>query len=230
MGSEMCIRDRPKAYPVYNDGYEAALDTVKEFLGARLPNLYLVGRNGMHRYNNQDHSMLTAMLAVENIQGRNHNLWEVNAEKQYHEEITEEEASKQDLINTLNKTQPMVPRSLRLKDGTNVPGLAFAILDKLSLALAVGLVSAVIMFLLTLALSMSPAFELREKVSLFGQFFYGYQVSKAGAFIGFLYGFFWGFLFGWVFAYLRNLLFIVMWRKSVSKRRLSINKRILDFV
>ncbi|MFM7470420.1 MAG: FAD-dependent oxidoreductase, partial [Nodosilinea sp.] len=51
-------------------------------------NLQTVGRNGMHRYNNQDHSMLTAMLAVKNILGQEHNLWNVNTERSYLEEFT----------------------------------------------------------------------------------------------------------------------------------------------
>jgi hypothetical protein len=62
------------------------LRVVREFLGT-LTNLQVVGRNGMHRYNNQDHSMLTAMLAVENILGARHDLWSVNDEQEYHEEI-----------------------------------------------------------------------------------------------------------------------------------------------
>ena len=76
----------PRAYPVYDSTYKQSLATLRQFFGA-LPNLQLVGRNGMHRYNNQDHSMLTAMLAVRNIQGASHDLWEVNAEGEYHEEI-----------------------------------------------------------------------------------------------------------------------------------------------
>ena len=68
------------------------MDHGREHLDA-FPNLFLVGRNGMHRYNNQDHSMLTAMLAVENIvAGRTDksNLWEVNTEEEYHEEKADE--------------------------------------------------------------------------------------------------------------------------------------------
>ncbi len=52
-----------------------------------MENLQSVGRNGMHRYNNQDHSMLSAILAAENIMGANHNLWKVNTERSYHEEF-----------------------------------------------------------------------------------------------------------------------------------------------
>ncbi len=75
-----------KTYPVYDDAYEAAMPTIHAAF-AKLSNVYPVGRNGMHRYNNQDHAMLTAMLAVENIQGANHNLWDVNVERVYHEEV-----------------------------------------------------------------------------------------------------------------------------------------------
>lgn len=75
-----------KTYPVYDDAYAAAMPAVHEGF-AQLKNVYPVGRNGMHRYNNQDHAMLTAMLAVENIGGANHNLWEVNVERVYHEEV-----------------------------------------------------------------------------------------------------------------------------------------------
>ena len=82
-----------KAYPVYDDTYQRGLSTIQSFLKC-VPNLQLVGRNGMHRYNNQDHSMLTAVLAARNILGADHDLWEVNADKEYHEEgapVTEEE-------------------------------------------------------------------------------------------------------------------------------------------
>lgn len=78
----------PKAYPIYDAAHEAALGTIRAFLAANLPNLQLIGRNGMHRYNNQDHSMLTAMLAVRNIvHGEAHDLWGVNTDADYHEEV-----------------------------------------------------------------------------------------------------------------------------------------------
>jgi protoporphyrinogen oxidase len=95
-----------KAYPVYDGGYEAAMDAVRRFL-PRVPNLQLVGRNGMHRYNNQDHSMLTAILAARNILGGRYDLWQVNVEQEYHEEgaeITAEQMQK------LDETQPLVPQ------------------------------------------------------------------------------------------------------------------------
>jgi protoporphyrinogen oxidase len=77
---------QPKAYPVYDSEYSAALEVIRDWLG-RFENLQVVGRNGMHRYNNQDHSMLTAMLAARNILGGQHDLWNVNVERSYHEEF-----------------------------------------------------------------------------------------------------------------------------------------------
>ena len=75
-----------KTYPAYFGTYDR-FDEIKDYVNT-IDNLFLIGRNGMHRYNNQDHSMLAAMTAVENIiKGKRSkaNLWEVNAEKEYHE-------------------------------------------------------------------------------------------------------------------------------------------------
>ncbi|MGI9578181.1 MAG: NAD(P)/FAD-dependent oxidoreductase [Microthrixaceae bacterium] len=76
----------PKAYPVYDEGYRAKVATLRDWLSDAVPNLHPVGRNGMHKYNNQDHSMLTAMLTVENITtGSELDIWSVNVESDYHE-------------------------------------------------------------------------------------------------------------------------------------------------
>ena len=75
----------PKAYPIYDGEYRGHVDTISAFLDT-IPNLHTVGRNGMHKYNNQDHSMYTAMLAVENMLGAHHDLWSVNTDLEYHEE------------------------------------------------------------------------------------------------------------------------------------------------
>jgi len=79
----------PKAYPVYDEGYRAAVETIRHWLAAEVPNVHAVGRNGMHKYNNQDHSMYTAMLTVENIvDGAQHDIWAVNVDEEYQEEKT----------------------------------------------------------------------------------------------------------------------------------------------
>lgn len=74
----------PKAYPVYDEEYPQAVATIREYLD-RFTNLQVIGRNGMHRYNNMDHSMLTGMMAVQNISGEKHDLWAINADEEYHE-------------------------------------------------------------------------------------------------------------------------------------------------
>jgi protoporphyrinogen oxidase len=91
-----------KAYPIYDEGYAEALAGVRAWVD-RMPNLQLVGRNGMHKYNNQDHSMLTARLAVDNYFGAHHDLWAVNADEEYHEE---------DNGRALGASQPLVPRRI----------------------------------------------------------------------------------------------------------------------
>lgn len=79
----------PKAYPFYDERYKANVQRMRDWLGQCVINVHPVGRNGMHRYNNQDHSMYTAMLTVENIvSGTGYDVWEVNVEEEYHEEKT----------------------------------------------------------------------------------------------------------------------------------------------
>jgi protoporphyrinogen oxidase len=77
----------PKTYPAYFGSYDR-FDVIRNYLDG-FQNLFLVGRNGMHKYNNQDHSMLTAMTAVENIVNgvtSKDNIWAINTEVEYHEE------------------------------------------------------------------------------------------------------------------------------------------------
>jgi protoporphyrinogen oxidase len=77
-----------KAYPVYDDSYQAHVDVVRDYLRTQLTNLHLIGRNGMHKYNNQDHSMMTALLVAKNIAtGSSFDPWKVNAEAVYHEDV-----------------------------------------------------------------------------------------------------------------------------------------------
>jgi protoporphyrinogen oxidase len=101
----------PKAYPVYDSTFREALSTIRTFLDP-LANLQLIGRNGMHKYNNQDHSMLTAMMAVRNILGCHHNLWEVNADQEYHEELATGTTELEDDFAVTHATQPVVPERL----------------------------------------------------------------------------------------------------------------------
>ncbi|HEY1212613.1 MAG TPA: hypothetical protein VGE93_03175, partial [Bryobacteraceae bacterium] len=84
---DACVVRQPKAYTVYDHDYKANVETIRAAL-SNYPGLYLVGRNGMHKYNNQDHSMMTAMLAAKNILAGKplYDPWKVNEDAAYHEE------------------------------------------------------------------------------------------------------------------------------------------------
>jgi protoporphyrinogen oxidase len=103
----------PKAYPVYDETYAANVEVLRTWLTANTPNVHPIGRNGMHRYNNQDHSMYTAMLSVENIvEGTDHDIWAVNVEEEYHEEATAGSSSTASTGGTgTGRDAPVLPRS-----------------------------------------------------------------------------------------------------------------------
>lgn len=175
---------QPGAYPIYDPHYQDHLEVIKRYL-ANIDNLQTIGRNGMHRYNNMDQSMLVGMLAAQNVLGANHDLWEVNEEKEYLEEKK-------------IKAKPF--------DSENGFIRAFSRMDKLAMATAVGSVSGLLFFLSTIWLVLNGGDVVGPNLELLSQYFIGYTVTVSGAFKSFGYVFIWGFLFGWLFAYLRNLL------------------------
>ena len=100
----------PKAYPTYDEFYKANVDVLRGWLAEHAANVWPVGRNGMHKYNNQDHSMFTAMLTVENIVGdAHHDIWEINVEEEYHEERGTNSTSK------TGRDAPVIPRGASLR-------------------------------------------------------------------------------------------------------------------
>jgi protoporphyrinogen oxidase len=105
------VRRVPKAYPVYDTQYKEGLAAVQEFLKG-ISNLQLIGRNGMHHYNNQDHSMVTGILAARNILGAKYNLWRVNSDPKYLEEGDEG----LDALVDLAETQPLVPLTIEARE------------------------------------------------------------------------------------------------------------------
>ena len=118
----------PKAYPVYDEEYVRNVDAIRAWLAAQATNVQPVGRNGMHRYNNQDHSMLTAMLADENIlTGAGHDLWAVNVEEEYHEEKAPGSGSGAGAAPAAPKAAgtgrdaPVLPRHLVIPDDADEP-------------------------------------------------------------------------------------------------------------
>ena len=99
----------PLAYPMYDADYAQRVDAIREWLET-ISNLTQVGRNGLHRYNNSDHSMLTAIRAVDNIvNGAGHDIWEVNAESVYHEEDVADEHPYRKAPETKAMREPLVP-------------------------------------------------------------------------------------------------------------------------
>jgi protoporphyrinogen oxidase len=97
-----------KAYPIYNGAYKEALGTVRNFLRT-VPNLQLIGRNGMHRYNNQDHSMLTGILASRNILGGHFDFWNLPGDMDYLEDETDLTAQQ---VLAFEESQPPVPKAV----------------------------------------------------------------------------------------------------------------------
>jgi len=84
---DACVVRQQKAYPVYDEHYQSHVDEVRKNIRETYPTLHLVGRNGMHKYNNQDHAMMTAMLTVKNILSGEqlYDIWDVNEDAEYHE-------------------------------------------------------------------------------------------------------------------------------------------------
>ena len=177
---------QPKAYPVYNNEYGPHLGVIRDFIGA-LDNLQTIGRNGMHRYNNMDHSMVTGTLAAQNILGSTHDLWAVNEEEEYLE------ADKQ------RQTTKIISDKILMR--------VFARMDKLAFATAIGSVAGLLIFLATIWVVIKSGPDIGLKLQLLSQYFVGYTVTVQGAFIGFGYSFGWFFLFGWLYAYLHNFFF-----------------------
>ena len=115
-----CVFRVAKAYPVYDSGYRTYLAIVRNFMDT-LKNCQTIGRNGLHRYNNQDHAMLTGMLAVRNqVLGEKHDLWSVNTDQVYHEEVRNGVAAN-DVADVAQRALPWIfPKLDRLAFGLAV--------------------------------------------------------------------------------------------------------------
>ena len=208
--SDGCVFRVPKAYPVYDATYREHLDTVREFVDG-LENLQTIGRNGLHRYNNQDHAMLTGLLAVRNLAGgERHDLWSVNTEPEYHEEVGVTEA---DAVALEGQITAIFPR-----------------IDGLALGAATGVVTGALLCLATLLLVLKGGPVVGPRLGLLAQFLPGYTVTAGGSLLGLFYGLLGGFVAGWSFATLRNLtlFFSLAFLRRRAQRQLL--KRFLEFV
>jgi len=191
-----CVRRVPKAYPIYDARYRDHLDVVRRYVDG-LANLQTIGRNGLHRYNNQDHAMLTGIYAVDNlIDGRSHDLWSVNTDQEYHEEV------RTPAVDAVDKALER----------------ALSKLDRRAFGLAVGTVSGLLLFLATLVLVVKGGPSVGKHLALLGQYFPGYRVTASGSLLGLLYGGAAGFVVGWSFAVIRNV--VVFLYESAMRRRI----------
>jgi hypothetical protein len=202
----------PKAYPVYDDAYKEALALIRGYL-ASFPNLQVIGRNGQHRYNNQDHSMLAGMLAARNVVGETHDVWAVNVEQQYHEEVVDSSRRAGDRLTPERLEQPELEELIRQ---------AFARFDPVALGTALGSVAALILLSSTVALLLEGGDPVGPTLSLLGQYLTGYEVSWTGALVGFVEAGVLGFGLGLLMAKLINLL--VGATESSIRRRLEISE------
>jgi len=192
----------PKAYPIYDSNYREHLDVLKTFL-AGFANLQTIGRNGLHRYDNQDHAMLTAMLAVRNVALQEKNdVWGVDADPDYQEEVRLETALQR----------------------------VFAKLDRFGFGVAVGAVAAAVLSLASLFPLIKGDPVMGHELALLAQYLPGYEASAIGMLRGLAYGLVGGFGVGWTFAVIRNaaaLFSLAVIRRRVESRLL---RRVFDYV
>lgn len=187
----------PKAYPVYDGGYQRALGVIRSWLSG-LENLQLIGRNGQHRYNNQDHSMLTAVYAARNIAGAGYDIWDVNVEDNYHEG---QRSSDRRVRTGGDRLVPGRVAGRSLKDDLE---MVFAKYDPVALGGAVGTIAGALVFLATAALLLKGGHPVGPNLALLGNYLLGYQVSWAGACLGLAEAGLGGFGFGYLLAVMIN--------------------------
>ena len=169
----------PKAYPVYDDNYKNCLQTIQDYLQG-FENLQTIGRNGTHRYNNMDHSMLTGIFAASNILGEKRNLWDVNTEAEYHEESDD----------SLEEAVELITHEI----------------DPIAAGAGTAATLGFLLFFLTVA-AMFVGDDLTVRLlSLLGNYFTGYSVSWQGAAIILPEAGLAGFITGSAIAWIRNAL------------------------
>jgi protoporphyrinogen oxidase len=211
---EGCVFRVEKSYPVYDSDYREHLQTLRDYV-ATLENFQTIGRNGLHRYNNQDHSMLTGMLAVRNmLYGEKNDLWSVNADKEYHEELRlAPERQVQEVAGTVQEVLTQV----------------FVKLDSVAFGSAIGLAAGLILFFLTLSMMIIQSEGAAELFGNLREYIPGYSITLGGSIIALLFGALVGFAGGWGFAFLRNAS-VVLYMAYIERRaQIEVLRTILDF-
>ncbi len=210
-----CVFRVEKAYPVYDSDYRDHLEQIRKFVDG-LDNFMSIGRNGLHRYNNQDHAMLTGMMGVRNlVSGTRNDLWSVNTDQEYHEEVqVKDEVETEEVVEAMRGVLAQV----------------FLKLDRVALGLSLGITSGLLWFLATVLLLLKGGEVVGPNLQLLSQYFPGYRVSATGSMLGLAYGFITGFIGGWGYAFLRNVsLFFYMSFQRLAERRLLL-RRLLEYI
>ena len=215
-----------KAYPVYDQSYQEHVNTVRRYLET-FSNFQTIGRNGLHRYNNQDHSMLTGVYAARNVTGERYDVWSVNTEKAYLENGRSATLSQGDRLVPAPVTVPVLETIGELDD--DAIEAAFARVDPLALGAAVGLVSGIGLLLATAILLVKGGAQVGLTLSLLGIYLPAFEVTWTGAAIGCLEAGLVGFWSGYFGAWLRNrgletYARFVRWRSEREDRRLLLDK------
>jgi len=202
-----CVFRVPNAYPVYDAAYAEQLAVVRRFMDG-FTNCQTIGRNGLHRYNNQDHSMLTALSAVRNaLFDEKHDLWEINTDQEYLEEVRERQAA----------------RAAREEIASGAVAELLETFDPVAMGLSAGVVCGALLFLATLILVLKGGTVVGPTLALLAEYFPGYSITAAGSLVGLAYGAALGFAGGWAFAGSRTMasfLFLALVRRQLDLRML----------
>lgn len=208
-----------KAYPLYDRSYQGHVSTVRAYL-ATFANLQTIGRNGLHRYNNQDHSMLTGIYAARNILEPRYDVWSVNMEAEYHEEGAASSTTRGD---RLAPTRLPAPTAAPIIPGRAVIEASFARLDPVAAGAAVGVVSGVALLVATAILLLKGGPVVGPNLQLLGQYFPGFDVTWNGMLLGLIEGGAGGFVLGYLVAWLRNR--VMKMYAALARRRAEADAR-----
>ena len=213
----------PKAYPVYDRDYRQHLTTVRRYLDG-IENLQTIGRNGQHRYNNQDHSMLAGIYAARNLAGARYDVWAVNTESEYHEEART--ATTHDrLVPT-----PLSAHAAETLSPEQLVDVAFARLDPVALGAAFGAVGALLVLCATALALVNSDPNVAARLSLLSQYLVGYRVTSTHAWIGAAEAAVGGFALGYAAARLRNRALVAYAAGLRRREARAERRRLLDEV
>ena len=200
----------PRAYPVYDSEYEANLEVIREWLDG-FDNLFTVGRNGQHRYNNQDHSMLAGLYAARNIDGAELDLWTINEDVAFHEEVRGDEIADGSVRDRLT------PSRVKDEDVEKLLANAFASYDEVAFGGAVGITASLALAVVTLMPVVRADTTVVPMLSLLGNYLFGFEMSWPGLAVGMAEAGVVGFGLGWVTAKLINAM-VGVFERNLERR------------